>query len=198
MILKALSLRLMTGAGIFTRDAMTAEIRRRLDAHDAWDGLHQFAILRWKGGQEFACSTLAVIDPRMHARDYPDAMQQIASEHMRRFPAERPDAFLLEFEGWGVIAPAEDASDEEKTQFDRDRLNRTFHQRPDAMEGLTVACADIYGRLWVGHKLRKPPAGLAVTDVLFYRPGNYRLRGRIPEALLAVAASARQLTSAAN
>src|ERR1700760_3466034 len=102
----------MTGAGIFTRDAMTAEIRRRLDAHDEWDAPNQMEVLHWEGGGEFTCSTLVVMDPRMSPRDYPDAMQQAASEHMRRFPDERPDAFLLQCEGWGVVAPGDDASDE--------------------------------------------------------------------------------------
>lgn len=179
---------------IIPRDEMTAEIRRRLIGYDKWNSLHTFEIGYWRDGK-LACDTLAVLDRGIRPPEYPRIVKDIAARRLDELADNLPDIFLLSIEGFGVVKPGDDASDEVKIQFDRDRLNRHFHRRPDAMEMVSVIATDIYGRLWLGHKRRATPDDL---DLEFYRPGNYRIGGRLPKALLEISASVRSLASQFN
>lgn len=182
---------------IIPRDAMTAEIRRRLAGHDEWDSLHTFEVAHWRDGKP-DCHMLAVLDRAIPPPQYPQVIADLTAKALDGLDGDLPDLFLLQVEGFGVVKPREDAGDEEKMQFGRDMMNRHFHRRPDAVETFSVMAADVCGRLWTGTKARENPAGLDVTDVGFSRPGNYRSGGRLPQALLAAAASVRKLTGYLN
>lgn len=165
-----------------SREIMAAKTRELVERHDEWDSLHTFATLHWDDGR-LRFGTFAMIDPHIAPDQYPDLMRKIAAEQFGKHPDDPPYAYLLQIEAFGVVAPGEDASDEERRQFDADRLGRNFHNRADAREIATAYCADIHGRVWSATKARDDEGRI---EEHFYGPGK-SLGGQFIRALLAVA-----------
>jgi hypothetical protein len=164
-----------------SRDQLAAITRQMIEKHQDWDSAHEFVIWTWDG-RDLALGTLAVIDPAMNPQDYPDIMVRLVSSHREKHPEPPAYAFVLQIEAFGVVAPAKDATEAERAQFDRDRRGRKFHQRPDAVESCVAYCADIHGRLFTAGKRRGHDG---ITEE-FYPPGK-GLGGRMVKGLLAVA-----------
>jgi|SRR5580704_2633459 hypothetical protein len=175
------------------RDVMSAEVRAAIERHDEWDAMHEFVTLHWDG-EHLSYGTVGIIDPAFHPTQYGKLMARLAAEQIGREPGKPPYAYLLQIEGFGVPEPPPSATDEERAQFNRDRIGRTFHQRADAHEFAQAWCADIHGRLWSATKRRDRPDDIQVK---FYRPGAAP-SGQMIEALLAVAAATGSLQAGAN
>ncbi len=164
-----------------SREAFAAITRKIIADHDEWDSPHHFVTLHWEDG-ELRCGTWAVIMPDIHPAQYPKVMAKIARECHEKDPDHPPYGYLLQFESYGVAEPGPEASDEEREQFRRDRLGRTFHQRADAVEMVGAWCADIHGRVWSAARRR----GEDKIHEKFYQPGRAP-GGQMIEGLLAVA-----------
>jgi len=150
------------------RDVMAAEVRAVIERHDEWDGPHEFVTFRWDG-EHLIPGTVGVIMPDIDPERYPELMASLAAKDISEHPPdELPCAYLLKIEGFGVAAPPPGATDEERRQFNADRLGRTFCQRADAIEAR------------------------------FYRPGSAEVRGRLTGALLSIAAATGSLMAGAN
>jgi hypothetical protein len=165
-----------------SREIMAAKTRELIERHDEWDSLHAFATLHWDDGQ-LRFGTVAMIDPGISPDQYPELMRKIAAGQFGKHPDDPPYAYLLQIEAFGCVDPGPDASEEERRQFDVDRLGRTFHQRADAREIATAYCADIHGRVWSATKARGEEDRI---EEHFYGPGK-SLGGQFIRALLAVA-----------
>ena len=161
------------------RDVFSAVTRKAIEDHGEWDSLHHFQTLHWDG-EKLTCGTFAAIDPGIDPPDYPALMARIAARRQEEHPEDPAYAYLLQIEGFGVIAGASAA---EREQFDRDRIGRTFHQRADAVESAMAYCADVHGRLWYAVKTRSEP-GVVVEH--FCPPGKTP-GGQMIRGLLAVA-----------
>ncbi|HEX3962154.1 MAG TPA: hypothetical protein VHZ03_36920 [Trebonia sp.] len=164
------------------REVLAAATRKAIEDHTEWDSLHCFMTLHWDG-ESLRPGTYAAIDPGIDPPDYPALMAKIAREELEKNPGDPAYAYLLQIEGFGVIAPGPDASETEREQFDRDRLGRTFHRRPDAIESAFAYCADVHGRMWAATKTRSKPD---VIEENFYPPGKH-LSGQMIRGLLTVA-----------
>lgn len=164
------------------KEVFAAATRKAIEDHTEWDSLHCFMTLHWDG-EKLLPRTYAAIDPGIDPPDYPALMAGIASKELEKNPGDPAYAYLLQIEGFGVIAPAKDASEAEREQFDRDRIGRNFHSRPDAIESAYAYCADVHGRMWVAAKRRDRPGEISED---FYPPGK-GLGGQMIRGLLAVA-----------
>lgn len=132
-------------------DVIVAETRRVAEAFDDWDSAHTFVSYSWDG-TELSIGLLAVIDPGMDPDLYPEVLADTTGKYLHDRPDDSPAAYMLQFEGFGVIEPPATASAAEKQAFQEARVNRTFHELPDATEYLIILVADVYGRVW---QLRK-------------------------------------------
>lgn len=175
------------------RDVMSAEVRAAIERHDEWDAMHEFVTLHWDG-EHLTCGTVGIIDLGFHPTQYGKLMASLAAKQISEEPGRPPYAYLLQIESFGVTKPSPSATDEERRQFDKDRRERTFHQRADAHEFAQAWCADIHGRLWSATKRRDRPDDIQVK---FYRPGAAP-SGQLIEALLFVAAATGSLKADAN
>jgi hypothetical protein len=164
------------------RDIFAAEARRAIEMHDEWDSPHCFVTLHWDG-QKLSAGTYACIMPDINPADYPEHMIRLAREDYERDPDNAAYAYLLQAEFFGASEPGPDASAEERAQYQRDRLGRTFHQRADAEEVATAWCADVHGRLWAATKRRSKPGEIHEQ---FYAPGKAP-GGQMIRGLLTVA-----------
>lgn len=159
------------------------------EMHDEWDGLHQFLVLVLEDGK-VTPRTIGVIDPAMHPDLYPRMMAKLAKEDVDDMKAGDPFpvAYLLQIEAFGVkMPPEEDMTPEEQNDFNRDRHNRTFHNRPDAVETCMAITCDVTGRMYQVTKYRSDnsieeeqiePLGVS-TD--------RQADGQMPKALRAIA-----------
>lgn len=175
------------------RDVMGAEVRAAIERHDEWDAMHEFVTLHWDG-EHLSYGTVGIIDPAIHPAQYGKLMASLAAKQITEEPDKPPYAYLLQIECFGVTEPPPSASDEERAQFNKDRRERTFHQRADAREFAQAWCADIHGRLWSATKLRERPEDIQVK---FYRPGAAP-SGQMIKALLRVAAATGSLRADEN
>lgn len=121
--------------------------------------------------------------PDVDPLDYPTLMAKAAVEELGEHPDEPAYAYLLQIEVFAVTEPGLDASEEEREQYDRDRIGRTFHQRNDAIETCVAWVADVHGRLWSAAKVRNRPGGISEA---YYQPGSTP-GGQMIRGLLAVA-----------
>jgi hypothetical protein len=164
------------------REVFADITRKTIEDHDEWDSPHCFMTLHWDG-ERLTTGTYACIIPGIDPGDYPALMRKAAADRQQEHPDDPACAYLLQIEAFGVIYPGPDAGETEREQFDRDRIARTFHKRPDAIESAIAWCADIHGRTWTAAQRRSEPG---VIHEHFYAPGRspggWMLRG-----LLAVA-----------
>lgn len=167
------------------QSAFAAAVRKAVENHSEWDSPHCFLTLHWDGG-ELACRTFVCIMPDIDPEDYPAVMSKAAFGELEKDPDDPAYGYLLQIEGHGVLAPGPGASETDREQYDRDRIGRTFHQRPDATEVCIALAADIHGRLWTATKTRAEPD--RIREV-FCQPGRAP-GGRLIDGLLAVAYAA--------
>lgn len=164
-----------------SREAFAAMTRKIVADHDEWDSPHHFVTLHWEDG-ELRPGTWAMIMPDIHPAQYPELMAKLALEAHEKDPDRPAYGYLLQIESFGVTEPGPGASEEERDQFNRDRLGRNFHNRADAVEVAGAWCADIHGRLWAAARRR----GDEEITERFYQPGRAP-GGQLIEGLLAVA-----------
>lgn len=150
------------------KEVFAAAARKAIEDHGEWDSLHCFMTLHWDG-EKLSAGTYAAIDPGIDPPDYPKVMAGIAAERRREHPGNPAYAYLLQIEAFGVVEPGPDAGEAERERYDRDRIGRTFHQRPDAVESAIAWCADVHGRVWSAAKRRSEPG---VIHEHFYAPGK--------------------------
>ena len=149
------------------KEPFAAFTRKVIEDHDEWDSLHHFLTLFWSDG-ELHVGTWAAIDPGIDPPKYELLMRKIALQEFEK-EDEHAYAYLLQVEGHGVTAPGPGASLDEVAAFERARRERTFHQRPDAVEGAYAWCADIHGRMWSATKQRDKPG---VIEEMYFPPGE--------------------------
>jgi hypothetical protein len=166
------------------RDVFAATVRRALDMHDEWDSPHSFETLHWDG-TTLRTMTYACIMTDIKPADYPAYMTALAKEELEKHPDDPAYGYLIQAEGYRVTEPGPEASAEEREQFQRDRRERNFHKRADAVETCSVWAADIHGRLWFAEKARDRDG----VRERFWRPGVSASAPGGPwiDALLAVA-----------
>lgn len=133
-----------------------AEVAQQLAEHVEWDSLHEFRTLHW-GGEQLTIGTLAAIVPSVPPTAYPALVTDIARDEILKQQEKGEStlcAFSLRFEAHAVMHDPDTAAPEENAQYLRDRVERRFHERTDAVEILGVYLVDIHGRLWAGSKRR--------------------------------------------
>lgn len=164
-------------------EVLAAETRRLVtDLHDEWDAPHQFVTLRWDG-ERISYGVVACLMLDIHPAQYPQIMAGFVREQSRRRDLPPMCACAVQVESHGVTEPGPDASVAERLAYDRDRVGRTFHQRPDAIESADAWCADSYGFLWSAAKRRDDPRTIIER---FYKPGTAP-GGHLIAAVLAAA-----------
>lgn len=164
------------------RDVFAAITRKVVEDHDEWDSPHSFLTLHWDG-EKLSVRTFVCIMPDVDPVKYPALMMKAAREELEKDPDDPAYGYLIQGEFFGTTEPGADASEEERDQFRRDRLGRTFHQRPDATEACIAWAADIHGRLWSAAKTRTDPGHI---HEVFYQPGRAP-HGQMIDGLIAVA-----------
>jgi hypothetical protein len=169
---------------IVPKAELAAVTREAVEAHEEWDSPHWFTGWCWDG-EKLNPGLVACIVPDVHPDQYPSRVMKMVAKYLSDDGNPAPVAFMLQFEAFGVTMPAEGSmSGEEAEQFRRDRLGRTFHKRPDAVESCIAYCADVHGRVWYAAKVRgREDEGITEN---FYPPGRSP-GGRFMKALLAVA-----------
>lgn len=165
------------------REQFAAVTRDFIEDHSEWDAPHRFVIL-YRDGDEVAVGSYAVIMPDVHPDQYPGLMARAADDWRESHPDKPAYAYLLQIEAHSVTEPGPDASEAERNQFQADRLGRTFHTRPDAVETAVAWCADVHGRMWTAAKVRSQEDQIQEE---FYQPGRSPLGGQMIRGLLAVA-----------
>jgi hypothetical protein len=155
--------------------------------HDTWDAPPQFISLHWDG-EKVTWGDVAVI-VGFHPDAYPALLTKKAGDavlEQRQRGEQTLYAFAVISEGHSVLSPPPGASTEARRQYERDRRNRTFHERPDAVENVFVFCADIHGRVWSATEVRDAPG---VINEAFYPPARTEkaLGGQLVNAIRAVA-----------
>ncbi|MEV8636552.1 hypothetical protein AB0395_33385 [Streptosporangium sp. NPDC051023] len=172
------------------RSVFAAEVAQQLDAHTAWDSLHEFRTLHWDG-EQLTTGTLAAIAPSVPPDAYPGLMTDVAKGEILKQQEKSEHtlhAFSLMFEAHAVMHDSAQATAEENARFQRDRLERRFHQREDAVEVLGVYLVDIHGRLWTGTKRRDTGK---VEQHYYPDPARTPIGGSFIHGLRAVAANTR-------
>lgn len=182
----------MTSLPTPPQNAMTALVRDILTQHTTWDAPHQFAGITWDG-TEPRIAVLGMIDPAIHPTDYPGMITRLAGSCIRQQDRTAPTltAYALQIEAYMVVQPKEMTA-QEAAQFDRDRRNRTFHQRPDSVEQAMVMCVDMAGRFWSATKRRDRPGDVAEV----FEP-SLRARGAMTGAFVEALSAAATSTAAA-
>lgn len=150
------------------RDVFAAAARKAIEDHDKWDAPHSFETLHWDG-EKLRTMTYLCIMTDVNPPDYPKVMARAASEELERNPEDPAYGYLLRLESFGVREPGPEASEAEREQYRRDRLARTFHERPDAIEACTAWAVDVHGRMWAATKTRDNPGRI---HEVFYQPGR--------------------------
>jgi hypothetical protein len=164
------------------RSAFAGYARQVLEDHDEWDSPHAFMTLHWDG-EKLTCGAYVCIMPDVHPDRYPAMMLETARESLRQNPGSPPYGYLLQCEAFAAAEPGPDATDGERRLWEADRVGRTLHERPDAVESAVVYCADIHGRLWTAVKPRKDPGAISES---FYPPGQTAVGGQFIRGLLGV------------
>jgi hypothetical protein len=151
------------------RDAFAAAARLAIERHDEWDAPHAFETLHWDGEKLRTMTYLCIMND-VDPPKYPALMARAALEELEKHPDDPAYGYLLQVESHGVSKPGPQASEAEREQYERDRLGRTFHKRPDAVEVCQVWAADVHGRLWSATKRRGDESGY--IHEVFYQPGR--------------------------
>lgn len=124
-----------------------------MESHTQWDSPPAVADIRWDGTRA-RLRTWCMIASDIHPGQYPKIINSRAYDSLRSTPKKLPHALMIQVEAHTVTEPGTDATREERAAYQRDRVNRTFYQRPDAVEKAAVFIADIRGRLWLAEKIR--------------------------------------------
>lgn len=149
---------------------------------DDWDMFPEFVTLHWDAENEkVGLGTVAIFAGDIPPESYPQAMMAMAVGDVGKAPATT--AYLFVIEGYGVIPPKADASQEEKDQFEHDRINRGFHARDDKFEVKMALVADITGKTWMVTKYREDGKVVDSTE----DEGLKSLGGRMPDAVQRIA-----------
>jgi hypothetical protein len=165
------------------REMFAAEARRITEMHTDWDSPHQFITLHWDG-ERVSYGTVAMITTDVHPTMYPGVMAGIAREALTGEDRANLYAYALQIEGYAVVEPGSDATEEERRRFLADRVGRRFSERQDAVEIATTSCVDVHGRIWTATKRRDKPE----IDEKFWAPdATDAPRGHLAEGLLNVA-----------
>ena len=169
------------------KSAFAAAARGLLELHD-WDTPPWFAELHWDGRViTFGVNVLL----GFHPDQYPAVLIHRSKEAVEK-QLEKNQRTLYGFaimsEGYSVVS-LPDASEEERRRFRRDRANRTFHQRPDAVENVFVYCADIYGQVWSATEARNVPEAIG-EDYFPADRADVIVGGQLVTSLRAVAIAA--------
>ncbi|HMH89683.1 MAG TPA: hypothetical protein VK586_01230 [Streptosporangiaceae bacterium] len=164
-----------------------AAAREAIERHDEWDVPHEFLTLHWDGSRVVPRLVAAILLD-MPAPAIPGIMASMAAEQRDRGPGDLACGYLLRIEEFGVTLPAGGfPTAAERERFQADRRNRTFHQRPDAVEAATAWVAAPNGRLWSATHTRDDPSRIMESA---YAPGLGRMPGgHFIVAILGVAAS---------
>ncbi|GII88235.1 hypothetical protein Ssi03_62250 [Sphaerisporangium siamense] len=161
------------------RDLIAGIVDRQLLDRTGWDMPHELITLLWDG-ENIAFGTVAVIDTTIHPSMYSDVMMKLAheaiSDQVERSEPPTLYGFMLAVEAHAVATPKDDAPAAEHAQFQRDRLGRTFHQRPDAVEIASIWCVDVHRRMWTA--MRRRPAPQVIEREFF--PDVATPTGRVP------------------
>ncbi|MEU1736490.1 hypothetical protein [Streptosporangium sp. NPDC020145] len=167
-----------------------AEVARQVAEHTEWDALHEFRTLHWDG-EQLTIGTLAAIVPSVPPNAYPGLMTDVVEGETRKQQEKGEStlcAFSLRFEAHAVMHDPDKATAEENARYLRDRVERCFHQRPDAVEILGVYLVDIHGRLWAGSKRRDTGK---VEQHYYPDPARTPIGGSFIHGLREVAATTR-------
>jgi len=123
-----------------------------MDLHDEWDSPHEFAVLTWDSEMDVVGVTaITLIDTAIHPERYPELMvdqtKMAILDHTlrRRLDAQQIVGIMLTIEAYAV-APPKDMSPEEERILARDRRERRFAERDDAVEMAQVMLVDVNGR----------------------------------------------------
>ena len=159
-------------------DSIAAMARREAELHEDWDSLHSLQVIYRNADDTTRVTTYAAIDPAFDPGLYPVIIEGITRETAAKDGP--PYALLLKIEAFGARAPKDDAPAGEKEQFERDRVNRTIHERPDAVEAVWAWAADVHGNMWAATKAR----GSNTVEEYAYEPGSPEAGGRMAKAML--------------
>lgn len=173
---------------ILKREILAAEARRLIDDHDEWDSAHAIVTLH-PDGERLRPGTWVAVMPDVDPRSYPALIAKAAVEQQARMPDDPAYAYAFQGEFFGMTEPPPDASVAERERFRQARVNRTFHQQPEAVEMAIAWVADIHGRSWYCSKAREG----GQVEERFYTPGGGH-GGAIVDALILAA----QATGAAG
>lgn len=141
------------------RELFAAITRKITEQHDQWDSPHHLFSLLWDGTR-ISYGAAAMITPDVPPAHYPAIIERFAQEEMDRQQTAGENTlygYALQIEAHAVVGPGPQATAAEQLRYQADRIGRTFHQRPDAVEVATVMCADIHGRMWQATKRRPQP-----------------------------------------
>ncbi len=150
---------------------------RAAEHHDEWDSLH-YLMAVYREGDEAVIKTMIAIDPAFHPDLYPLMIEALVKEVAEKDGP--PYALLFEFEAFGAKVPDDDAPHVEREKFEADLVNRTIHQRADAVEAVWVVAVDVHGSMWAASKVR----GQDEVEEHSYAPGSPDTGGQLPRALL--------------
>jgi hypothetical protein len=123
-----------------------------MDLHTEWDSPHEFAVLTWDNEMDvLGVTAITLIDTAIHPEQYPALMVDQAAaairDHVtrRRLDASQIVGVMLTIEAYAV-APPKNMTPEEEKILARDRRERRFATRDDAVEMAQVMLVDVNGR----------------------------------------------------
>jgi hypothetical protein len=158
-------------------EALATLTREVAEHHVEWDVLHALYVIH-RDAAGIAARTIVGIDPAMPPDLYPVLIEAMVKE--RAAEDGPPYALLLEMEMFGVLDLPEDAPAWQRAQLEADRVNRTLHQRADAVEAAWVHAADVHGRVWAACRER----GKDGVEEAVYEPGSDKIGGQMVKAML--------------
>ncbi|MFB9880990.1 hypothetical protein ACFFMN_23955 [Planobispora siamensis] len=149
------------------------EMGRALRARgDRWDLPHEFVSLHWNG-HKLTVGSINVIALDVHPDKMPDLIFKIVGEeNMKQKQRMEQEGiaptlygFMLIYEAHAARHNPQTASPLENKRYARDRVQRRFYQRPDAVEIRAAMASDIEGRHWTASQRRDLPGK---THKVFY------------------------------
>ncbi len=141
---------------------------RERDGVPQWDLPHYLVPLHWDG-RKMNAGPGHCISPAEHPDNYPLLLSGLAEEDAREQAASAAAGGTPTLYGYMLVVEAHGVehgpggSELEERRFQRDRVERRFHQRPDAEEECMVLAADIDGRFWQARRKRSEPRRIVRT-----------------------------------
>ncbi len=127
-----------------------------------WDLPSQLAMLYWDG-YKMTMGEPHVVPLNVAPADIPtvliSAAREWTFEYLQRGPSAQPTAFgdacgpvpygfVFVYEAFGVLYDPDTDDTFERHRLNRDRRERRFHERPDAMESCQAMAVDVDLRFW--------------------------------------------------